>query len=196
MGRAPEASLDIAGVRIVDQTTEDLKLGLKGFTMTGRPLRAALAVLAFAALAALAAVRRCQRQHQLDFRAYAHAQAQLRLSSANYVNVILSGFPPFTPFEGTLEFDGAGIGPIQLTTDENGNFDSSSVGFVGSFEPVTFTATIVWAGGTLRESLFVDCSKPASKEDCKNGGWRNYPQFNNQGLCLAFVSGGKSPAGA
>ena len=109
---------------------------------------------------------------------------------ANYVNVILSGFPPFTPFEGTLEFDGAGIGPIQLTTDENGNFDSSSVGFVGSFEPVTFTATIVWAGGTLRESLFVDCSKPASKEDCKNGGWRNYPQFNNQGLCLAFVERG------
>ena len=109
---------------------------------------------------------------------------------ANYVNVILSGFPPFTPFGGTLEFDGAGIGPIQLTTDENGNFDSSSVGFVGSFEPVTFRATIVWAGGTLRESLFVDCSKPASKEDCKNGGWRNYPQFNNQGLCLAFVERG------
>jgi hypothetical protein len=73
-----------------------------------------------------------------------------------------------------------------------GSFDSSTVGFIGSFEPVTFTATIIWAGGTLRESLFVDCSKPALKEDCKNGGWRNYAQFKNEGQCIAFVSGGKS----
>ena len=27
------------------------------------------------------------------------------------------------------------------------------------------------------ESLFVDCSNPAVKEDCKNGGWRDFPEF-------------------
>jgi 6-phosphogluconolactonase len=28
---------------------------------------------------------------------------------------------------------------------------------------------------------------PTSKEQCKHGGWRNYPQFKNQGQCVAFV---------
>jgi hypothetical protein len=28
---------------------------------------------------------------------------------------------------------------------------------------------------------------PTSKEQCKNGGWRNYPQFKNQGQCVTFV---------
>jgi hypothetical protein len=28
---------------------------------------------------------------------------------------------------------------------------------------------------------------PTSKEQFKNGGWRNFPQFKNQGQCIAFV---------
>ncbi len=28
---------------------------------------------------------------------------------------------------------------------------------------------------------------PTSKEQCKKGGWRNYPQFKSQGQCVAFV---------
>ena len=31
---------------------------------------------------------------------------------------------------------------------------------------------------------------PTSKEQCKNGGWRNFPQFKNQGQCLTFVNHG------
>ena len=31
---------------------------------------------------------------------------------------------------------------------------------------------------------------PRTKDDCKNGGWRNYPQFNNQGQCIACVNHG------
>jgi hypothetical protein len=105
----------------------------------------------------------------------------------NSVDVILTGFPPFTPFEGSLEFDGSGIGPLQLTTDANGDFNSATIGNAGSFEPVTFTATITWEGGVLTESLFVDCSVPASKEDCMNGAWTDFPDFKNQGQCVAFV---------
>lgn len=26
---------------------------------------------------------------------------------------------------------------------------------------------------------------PTSKAQCKNGGWRNFPQFKNQGQCVA-----------
>ncbi len=29
---------------------------------------------------------------------------------------------------------------------------------------------------------------PTSKEQCKDGGWRNYPQFKNQGQCEKFVN--------
>jgi hypothetical protein len=35
---------------------------------------------------------------------------------------------------------------------------------------------------------------PTSKDQCKNGGWRNFPGFNNQGDCVSFVAtGGKHP---
>jgi hypothetical protein len=38
---------------------------------------------------------------------------------------------------------------------------------------------------------------PTSKEQCKNGGWRNIPGFKNEGDCVAFVAtGGKNqPSG-
>ena len=29
---------------------------------------------------------------------------------------------------------------------------------------------------------------PTTKDQCKNGGWRNFPQFKNQGQCIAFVN--------
>jgi hypothetical protein len=37
---------------------------------------------------------------------------------------------------------------------------------------------------------------PVSKDQCKNGGWRNYGVFKNQGDCVSFVAtGGKNPPG-
>jgi len=32
---------------------------------------------------------------------------------------------------------------------------------------------------------------PTSKEQCKGSGWRNYPQFKNQGQCISFVDHNK-----
>jgi hypothetical protein len=35
---------------------------------------------------------------------------------------------------------------------------------------------------------------PTSKDQCKNGGWRNFPGFKNQGDCISFVATrGKNP---
>jgi hypothetical protein len=31
---------------------------------------------------------------------------------------------------------------------------------------------------------------PTSKDQCKNGGWRNFPGFKNQGDCVGFVATG------
>ena len=28
---------------------------------------------------------------------------------------------------------------------------------------------------------------PTNKDQCKNNGWKNFPQFNNQGKCVSFV---------
>ena len=37
---------------------------------------------------------------------------------------------------------------------------------------------------------------PTSKDQCKNGGWRNFPGFKNQGDCISFVATrGKNPPG-
>jgi hypothetical protein len=37
---------------------------------------------------------------------------------------------------------------------------------------------------------------PTTKEQCKDGGWRNFPVFKNQGDCVSFVAtGGKNPPG-
>jgi hypothetical protein len=43
-------------------------------------------------------------------------------------------------------------------------------------------AAILGAAATLTES-FTSTLAPTSKDQCKNGGWRNYPQFKNQGQC-------------
>ncbi len=32
---------------------------------------------------------------------------------------------------------------------------------------------------------------PTSKQQCKHGGWRSFPQFKNQGDCLSFVNTGR-----
>jgi hypothetical protein len=37
---------------------------------------------------------------------------------------------------------------------------------------------------------------PTSKAQCEHGGWKNYPQFQNQGDCVAFVAtAGKNEPG-
>ena len=32
-------------------------------------------------------------------------------------------------------------------------------------------------------------------EECKKGGWRNFPQFKNQGQCVSFVAWREAQAG-
>jgi hypothetical protein len=109
----------------------------------------------------------------------------------NVARVNLSGFPPVTTVQATLELpNGFTFGPGEVTTDADGNWDQEQLGLVGSHVPGTWTVTIVWSGGTLTDSVYVDCSRPTSKADCKRGGWRDFPEFKNQGQCIAFVNHG------
>lgn len=112
----------------------------------------------------------------------------------NSVSFKLAGLPPFTSFDFSVFIpSGWGFGPIERTTDASGSWVQA--GFIGDPTPGTWTATVVWSAGTLTRSLDVDCSTPASKEDCEHGGWQHFG-FKNQGQCIAFVSGGKSQAGS
>jgi hypothetical protein len=46
---------------------------------------------------------------------------------------------------------------------------------------------------TIDESATL-VTAPTSKAQCMHGGWKNFPQFKNQGDCLSFVAtGGKNP---
>jgi hypothetical protein len=36
-------------------------------------------------------------------------------------------------------------------------------------------------------------ARPTSKDQCKNGGWRSFPGFKNQGECVAFVQRSPKP---
>lgn len=77
----------------------------------------------------------------------------------------------------------------------------------GAFPPIGMGQTVslttpAGAGLDLNESANVrpgeSSPPPLTKEQCKNGGWRNAGQFKNQGDCISFVAtGGKnSPAGS
>jgi hypothetical protein len=47
------------------------------------------------------------------------------------------------------------------------------------------------AVNTLGDLTVIDSSPlPTSRNQCNNGGWRNYPGFKNQGQCIAFVERG------
>jgi hypothetical protein len=48
----------------------------------------------------------------------------------------------------------------------------------------------------LQNTSVVRRSVPTSKDQCKNGGWKAFGNFSNQGDCVSFVAaGGKSPPG-
>jgi hypothetical protein len=58
-------------------------------------------------------------------------------------------------------------------------------------EPLDFGSFSTLVG----DMVVVDApALPTSKQQCKNGGWRNFPGFKNQGDCVSFVAtGGKNP---
>jgi hypothetical protein len=77
-----------------------------------------------------------------------------------------------------------------LTVEDNpGSLDGLSWRFVD----VLPTACLPSAGELepiLRGDIVVTDAQPlpTSKDQCKSGGWRRFPQFKNQGACVSFVA--------
>jgi 6-phosphogluconolactonase len=60
----------------------------------------------------------------------------------------------------------------------------------GALSPKT-PATVATGGGPAGIAVTPLPRVPTSKQQCKNGGWHNFPQFKNQGDCVSFVENGK-----
>ena len=86
---------------------------------------------------------------------------------------------------------------IEDNASPGANRDRIALGFTDD-RPVICPTNIVWSeffvltGGDFR---VVDSEpSPASKDDCKNGGWQRFGVFKNQGECVSFVAtGGNNP---
>jgi hypothetical protein len=59
---------------------------------------------------------------------------------------------------------------------------------------VVYTAFDTVTSGEL--TVHDAAATPTSKDQCKNGGWRDFPQFKNQGDCVSFAAtkGKNAPA--
>lgn len=76
----------------------------------------------------------------------------------------------------------------------NGNYnDQGASGVEAGIDPA---GTAVFFNESFRSALTQPVLiSPTNKDQCKQGGWRTFPQFKNQGGCVSFVaSGGKKPA--
>jgi hypothetical protein len=82
--------------------------------------------------------------------------------------------------------------------DDPANPDQYAMSFVLALDPPTCThLTGLYGDGVLTDGDFTvtdaQPSLPTSKDQCKNGGWRTYGVFKNQGSCVSFVAtGGKN----
>jgi hypothetical protein len=73
-----------------------------------------------------------------------------------------------------------------------GNFHDEGT---SSVEVLTLGESVgddIVSSAALRESFTSSLTQPTligptSKDQCKNNGWKNFPQFKNQGQCVSFV---------
>jgi hypothetical protein len=96
-----------------------------------------------------------------------------------------------------LEPPDVGAGPIPTTYDATihaptGNYHDEGASIVGEvFSDPTGTTLIEDFASTLAAPVPL---LPTAKEQCKNGGWKAFGVFENQGDCVSFVeTGGKNP---
>jgi hypothetical protein len=83
--------------------------------------------------------------------------------------------------------DGAGV----YVADSGSNTVSQhDLGADGGLQPKS-TPAVATGGGSVHIAFSPLPCVSTSKEQCKDGGWRNFPQFKNQGDCVSFVETGK-----
>jgi hypothetical protein len=106
-------------------------------------------------------------------------------------------------FAGTQIPNAFGFTHFKATVVDNGPPGSGLDTFAtnGYFAPQDCSTAEPGAFGTQTltsgDVVVVDAPPlPTTKDQCKNGGWKNFGVFKNQGDCVSFVAtGGKNPPG-
>jgi len=89
---------------------------------------------------------------------------------------------------------------VTVWVEDNGTAENDRLGYSVALQPPPSSCSITTSGFALPLPgqsgpgiTVVDGPPlPTSKDECKNGGWRNFPGFKNQGDCVSFVAtGGK-----
>jgi DNA-binding beta-propeller fold protein YncE len=87
--------------------------------------------------------------------------------------------------------DGSSVYVANVLSDNVSQFDVGSGGALSPKSPPTVAAGRFPGGVAVSEPRM-----PTTKDECKNGGWRDFGVFKNQGDCVSFVAtGGKNPPG-
>jgi hypothetical protein len=92
---------------------------------------------------------------------------------------------------------GSDIGAVKVTVVDSPPGESDQSGSTFSVNPsVLPTCESPLAVAPVDGSVTVTDAQPSptSKDQCMNGGWRNFPGFRNQGDCVSYVATrGKNP---
>ena len=94
---------------------------------------------------------------------------------------------------------GSGQGLASCAADGSWTLNVTGATYVndatGDTGVVSVSATGSPAGGTF--TAVFGPQLPTSKDQCKNGGWKTFPGFKNQGDCVSYVAskGKNNPAG-
>jgi DNA-binding beta-propeller fold protein YncE len=92
-----------------------------------------------------------------------------------------------SPSRVAVTSDGTSAYVTNLNSDTVSQYDIDQV--TGALSPKT--PSTVAAGAPVGIAIGPRPRAPTSMEQCKNGGWRDYSQFKNQGQCVAFVQQAK-----
>jgi hypothetical protein len=131
--------------------------------------------------------------------------------SANVTCLAVSGNTAVIGFAGTLRSFGE-LSPVAglIRVVDGGGPSSGRDSFEGPLaenegppaNPAPNCSAFPGGGVVYNEFTFGDIVVtdfqpfPITKDQCKNGGWRTYPGFKNQGDCVSFVAtGGKNQPG-
>jgi hypothetical protein len=84
------------------------------------------------------------------------------------------------------------FGVVTVELVDNGGNGKDTMSAIGGRRAASdcspfHTASLTETLTSGRAVIFDAPLLPTSKAQCTSGGWRNYPRFNNQGQCVAFV---------
>jgi hypothetical protein len=101
------------------------------------------------------------------------------------------------PTSAVINFEDATFGIVTMSLTDNGGSGLDRADATDIYHRAPTDCSPILPSGfqtllTNGRAVVVDAPRaPASKDQCKNGGWRQFgTTFKNQGQCVAFVEGG------